>query len=127
MINYKIGNAIIANYLGYFYYSKSDDPLEYGWRLDKKFKFKRDYFLSRSPYLTLHTNKKLLTSILIDILLQYNISFNFNNGIFSFEVENIKFSFSLDNIYFNLISLIQLLKNEQKRFQYFSRYKNKIY
>ena len=89
MVNYKIGNTIIANYLGYYYYSKNDDPLEYGWRLDKKFRIRRNYFLSRKCNLLLHLDKNLLIDILINILLNYNIPFSVNNGKFYFELKGL--------------------------------------
>lgn len=115
MLTYKEGNAIIANYLGYKYYSKGEDPYEYGWRLDKSKNYRRDYFLSRKPNLLIHLDKDLLIDVLINILLNYNIPFSVNNGKFYFELKDLKYSFHLNDIYYNLINLIQLI-NEQKRF-----------
>ena len=95
MLTYKEGNAIIANYLGYKYYSKGEDPYEYGWRLDKSKNYRRDYFLSRKPNLLIHLDKDLLIDVLINILLNYNISFSVNNGKFYFELKDLKYSFHL--------------------------------
>ena len=107
---YKEGNEIIANYLGYKYYSKEEDPYEYGWRLDKSKKYRRDYFLSRKPNLLIHLDSKFLLIVLFYILINKNIEFMHINGEIKFHINEELYAVNLNNtksIYFNIILLIQ--------------------
>lgn len=107
---YKEGNIIIANYLGYKYYSKDEDPYEYGWRLDKSKNYRRDYFLSRKPDLLIHLNNKLLLKVLFNILIDKNIEFAHVNKEIKFCINSELYTINLNNIksiYFNIILLIQ--------------------
>ena len=110
MLTCKEGNAIIANYLGYKYYSKGEDPYEYGWRLDKSKNYRRDYFLSRKPNLLIHLDNELLLKVLFNLLIDKNIEFVHVNKEIKFCINSELYTINLNNIksiYFNTILLIQ--------------------
>ena len=110
MLTCKEGNAIIANYLGYKYYSKGEDPYEYGWRLDKSKNYRRDYFLSRKPDLLIHLNNKLLLKVLFNILIDKNIEFAHINKEIKFCINSELYTINLNNIKFIKLYIFFFIK-----------------